>query len=375
MKVLLTGAQGFIGRNLSAHMQYRKDLCLSVFGHKDEPSVLDALAHDCDVVIHLAGVNRPQSPEDFTSGNLNFTRLLVNALKNNHNTCPIIFASSIQAELSNSYGLSKKASEEILFAHGRETGARVLIYRLPNVFGKWCRPFYNSAVATFCHQIAHGQPVHVDDRNSVVTLTYVDDVVEEFIRAICGGETRKGSFCTVPAIYSKTLGEIVDLLYSFEAYRDTLGVPNQADDFERKLYSTYLTYLAADGMNYPLKMNSDHRGSFTEIIRTQDRGQFSVSVTKPGITRGKHWHQSKNEKFLVVSGIGTIELRQFDRADLIVYEVSGEKLEVIEIPSGYAHNIKNTGQTDLVTFIWSNEPYDPENPDTLTMLPSGDQDA
>ena len=277
-----------------------------------------------------------------------------------------MISSSIQATLDNPYGESKRAGEDLMFEYARETGARVLVYRFPNVFGKWCRPNYNSAVATFCHNIANDLPIQVNDKSVMMRLVYVDDVVDELIGALSGNEHRDGNYCFVPTVHELELGKIVDLILSFKKDRESLNVPDVEDSFIKKLYSTYLSYLPKHGFGYPLKMNVDDRGSFTEIIRTSDRGQFSVNISKPGITKGNHWHHTKNEKFLVVSGRGVIRFRDMNdpNGEVIEYFVSGEKMEVIDIPTGYTHNIENLGEGEMVTFMWCNECFDPERPDT-----------
>ena len=297
-------------------------------------------------------------------GNFGFTSDLLNSLKKNNNACPVMISSSIQAELDNPYGESKKAGEELLFSYGEETGAKVLVYRFPNVIGKWCRPNYNSAVATFCHNIAHDLPIQVNDPSVVMNLVYIDDVVNELISALEGNENKVDSFCEVPVAHTISLGEIVDLIYLFKKSREDRSVPNMSDAFTKKLYSTYLSYLPEDKFSYDLKMNVDQRGSFTEFIRTPDRGQVSVNISKPGITKGNHWHHTKNEKFLVVSGKGVIRFRKIDSDEVIEYFVSGDKMEVVDIPTGYTHNIENLGNTDMVTIMWVNESFDPEKPDT-----------
>ena len=297
-------------------------------------------------------------------GNYGFTLELLKTLKKYNNTCPVMLSSSIQAELDNPYGRSKKAGEDIVFRYGRETGAKVLVYRFPNVFGKWCRPNYNSVIATFCYNIARDLPIQVHDPNVKLNLVYIDDVINELIRSLEGNETKKGDFCEVPIVYQITLGEIVDLLYSFKNSRSELTVPDLSNSFVKKLYSTYLSYLPINDLSYELKMNIDHRGSFTEFIRTVDRGQISINVFKPGVTKGNHWHHSKVEKFLVVSGKGVIRFRDLNSDEIIEYYVSGDKLEVIDVPPGYTHNIENLGDTDMITVIWVNEPFDPEKPDT-----------
>lgn len=275
-----------------------------------------------------------------------------------------MLASSIQAELDNPYGASKKAGEDLLLDYGRENGAEVLIYRFPNVFGKWCRPNYNSAVATFCNNIAHGLPIQVNDPSVVMTLVYIDDVIKELISALEGNPNREGDFCKVPTEHRITLGGIVDLIYSFKESRKTLLLPDFSDPLTKKLYSTYLSYLPENEFSYPLKMNVDERGSFTEFIKSHDRGQVSINVSKPGITKGQHWHHTKNEKFLVVSGKGVIRFRKIDDVKVYEYFVSGDKPEVVDIPVGYTHNIENLGDTDMVTVMWVNEIFDPEKPDT-----------
>ena len=289
----------------------------------------------------------------------------LDALKKYGNRCPVMISSSIQAELDNPYGESKRAGENLLFNYAKETGAKVLVYRFPNLFGKWCRPNYNSAVATFCHNMAHDLPIQVNDPNVMMRLVYIDDVVEELIAALSGKEHKEGDFCFVPTIHTITLGEIVELIESFKGMPDNLEVPKLDDPFTKKLYSTYLSYLPEEKFSYPLKMNVDNRGSFTEIIRTADRGQFSVNISKPGITKGEHWHHTKNEKFVVVKGHGLIQLRKIGTDEVISFDVSGDRIEVVEMIPGYTHNIINLSETeDLVTFMWCNECFDPNRPDT-----------
>ena len=378
MKILVTGARGFVGRNLVSqlrnirdgkiknHVLSGTDLEILEYDVDTDPSLLDDYCRQADFVFNLAGVNRPKDQAEFMKGNFGFASTLLDTLKKHGNACPVMISSSTQAALDNPYGESKRAGEELMFGYARRTGAKVLVYRFPNVFGKWCRPNYNSAVATFCHNIAHGLPIQVNDPNVVMHLVYIDDVVEELIGALGGQEHRQGDYCEVPVVHTVTLGRIVELLYSFKESRNTLGVPDQGDAFAKKLYSTYLSYLPEDAFGYPLKMNVDARGSFTEIIRTPDRGQFSVNISKPRITKGNHWHHTKNEKFLVVSGKGVIRFRDMNDPDgkVLEYFVSGDKLEVIDIPTGYTHNIENLGDTDMVTFMWCNECFDPERPDT-----------
>lgn len=364
MKILVTGAKGFIGKNLIAELRNRKYDDIFEFDQDTEISLLDEFCKEADFVFHLAGVNRPEKQSEFMEGNFGFTSDLLNTLKKHNNTCPVMISSSVQAELDNPYGESKKAGEELLLDYSRENGAKVLIYRFPNVFGKWCRPNYNSAVATFCHNIAHDLPIQVNDPSVVMILVYIDDVVNELINALEGNENKVESFCEVTVIHTITLGEIVDLIQSFKKSREDISVPNMSDTFTKKLYSTYLSYLPEDKFSYRLMKHVNEKGSFTEFIKTPDRGQVSVNISKPGVTKGNHWHQTKNEKFLIVSGDGVIRFRKIDSDEVIEYFVSSDKMEVVDIPPGYTHNIENLGDSDMVTIMWANETFDPENPDT-----------
>lgn len=367
MKVLVTGSKGFIGKNLIAELRNRNYTDIFGYDQDTDPSLLGDYCKEADFVFHLAGVNRPKRQSEFMEGNFGFTSTLLDTLKKYKNTCPVMISSSIQAELDNPYGQSKKAGEDLLFSYGKETGAKILVYRFPNVFGKWCQPNYNSAVATFCHNIAHDLPITVNDPSVVMNLVYIDDVLAELINALEGKENRRGDFCEVPVIHTITLGEIVDLIYSFKKSREERSIPDMSDAFTKKLYSTYLSYLPEAQFSYELKMNVEQRGSFTEFIKTLDRGQVSVNISKPGTTKGNHWHHTKNEKFLVVSGTGVIRFRRIDSDEVIEYFVSEEKMEVVDIPPGYTHNIENLGNTDLVTIMWANEPFDPEKPDTYCL--------
>ena len=382
MKILVTGANGFVGRNLCSQLRniaegkarwYDCPSDLTIFEYDvDSPKEsLDDYCKEADFVFNLAGVNRPKDPAEFMQGNFGFASLLLDTLKRHHNTCPVMISSSIQALLDNPYGESKRAGEKLLFDYAEATGARVLVYRFPNVFGKWCRPNYNSAVATFCNNIANDLPITVNDPSVKMHLVYIDDVVDELIGALSGKEHRNGLFCEVPVTHHITLGGIVDLLHSFHDMHDNLEVPDFSDAFARKLYSTYLSYLPEEKTIYPLKMNIDQRGSFTEIIRTPDRGQVSINISKPGITKGQHWHHTKNEKFVVVSGHGLIQLRregvdeQGNPYPVREYEVSGEHIQVVEMLPGFTHNIINLSDTDdLVTLMWANEAFNPNRPDT-----------
>lgn len=392
MNILITGAKGFVGRNLVSQLHNIQsgkarnypvsgtDLKVFEYDIDSDPAELDVYCKNADFVFNLAGVNRPKDQAEFMKGNFGFASTLLDTLKKYNNTCPVMISSSSQAALNNPYGESKRAGENLLFDYAKETGAKVLVYRFPNVFGKWCRPNYNSAVATFCNNIANDLPIQVNDPSVVMNLVYVDDVVDELIGALTGGEhyegttnctdyTKKegeeGRFCVVPTVHTITLGGIVDLLYSFKEMPGNLNVPDLGDSFTKKLYSTYLSYLPKEKFSYPVQMKVDDRGSFTEIIRTPDRGQFSVNISKPGVTKGQHWHHTKNEKFVVVSGHGLIRLRKIGTDEVIDFEVSGEKIEVVEMIPGYTHNIINLSDTEeLVTFMWANEPFDPNRPDT-----------
>jgi UDP-2-acetamido-2,6-beta-L-arabino-hexul-4-ose reductase len=364
MKILVTGAKGFIGKNLIAELRNRKYTEIFEYDLDTDTTLLDEFCKKANFVFHLAGVNRPNEQSEFMDGNFGFTSKLLDSLKKYNNICSVMISSSIQAELDNPYGKSKKAGEELMFEYSNQTGAKVLIYRFPNVFGKWCKPNYNSAVATFCHNVTHDLPIQVNDPSVVMNLVYIDDLVNELINALEGKENRVTTFCEVPIVHSITLGQIVNLIQSFKKSREDRSVPNMSDVFTKKLYSTYISYLPEDKFSYDLKKNLDQRGSFTEFIKTPDRGQVSVNVSKPGITKGNHWHHTKNEKFLVVSGKGVVRFRKIDSDKILEYFVSGDKMEVVDIPTGYTHNIENLGETDMVTIMWANEPFDSEKPDT-----------
>lgn len=363
MNILVTGSGGFIGRNLIEHLRQRGYKTIMKYDIDTEPELLNAYASLCDFVFHLAGVNRPKDNSEFMRGNADFTRTLLEKLEQYGNRAPVLAASSVQAALDNPYGQSKKAMETLLFSRARKTGSPVFVYRLPNVFGKWCKPGYNSAVATFCYNSARGIPVTVNDRESVMNLVHIGDVAEEFISALQGNARRDGEFCAVENVYTATLGRIIDLIQSFRAGRSNLRLPDLSDDFVKKLYSTYVSYLPEDGFDYPLKANADSRGSFTEFLRA-DSGQMSVSVSVPGSVKGNHWHHTKHEKFLVVSGEGVVRFRAPESGRVIEVFVNGSNPRVVDIPPGYTHNIENTGIEDMITLIWANECYDPQNPDT-----------
>lgn len=378
MNILVTGAKGFIGRNLIEtlhNIQNGKDKSfgidsdLTVFEYDidTDPALLDLYCKNADFVFHLAGVNRPKDPKEFMEGNFGFTSTILNTLKKYENHCPIMISSSIQAALDNPYGESKRAGEALLFSHEKGTKAPVFIYRFPNVFGKWCRPNYNSAVATFCHNIANDLPITVNDPSVNMTLVYVDDVVAELIAALKGEANRKeDGYCYVPVEHKITLGEIVELIYTFAEQPSTLTIPEiPKNSFAKKLYSTYLSYLPKEKVAFPLKMNVDARGSFTELLKTEKCGQVSVNISKPGITKGQHWHHTKWEFFIVVSGRGLIQQRKVGTEEVLNFEVSGDKIEAVQMLPGYTHNIINLSDTeDLVTVMWANESFDPEKPDT-----------
>ena len=397
MKVLVTGAKGFVGKNLCTQLNNIKsgkakcygDLIIDEVFEYDLDSTLEQLdqwCKECDFVFNLAGVNRPQDPKEFMEGNFGFATVLLNNLKKYKNNCPVMISSSIQATLAgrfgtSEYGKSKKAGEDLMFQYGEETGAKVLVYRFPNLYGKWCRPNYNSAVATFCNNIANDLPITVNDPTVDMELLYIDDLVEEMIFALKGKEhhcefdgvdtvlTPKGRYCASPITHHVKLGEIVDLLYQFRELPKTLMIPDMlADSFAKRLYSTYLSYLPKEKAIFDLKMNVDSRGSFTELVRTLNCGQVSINISKPGITKGEHWHHTKWEQFIVVSGHGLIQLRNENdpNAEIIEYEVSGDKIQSVIMLPGYTHNIINLSDTqDLVTVMYCNEIFNPERPDTF----------
>lgn len=395
MKILVTGAKGFAGRNLCAELNNIKEGKARCYGDlkvdavyeydiDSNPDDLDVYCRDCDFVFNLAGVNRPKEQSEFMEGNFGFASALLDTLKKHQNTCPVMLSSSQQASLTgrfgnSEYGRSKKAGEELFLQYQEETGARVLVYRFPNLFGKWCRPNYNSAVATFCHNIARDLPIQVNDPSVELELLYIDDLVAEMMDALQGGEHRcefsgldvipdeKGRYCYVPTTHKITLGRIVELLRQFHEQPITLNIPRiPCDSIEKKLYSTYLSYLPKEKVAYPLKMNVDQRGSFTELVHLQDCGQVSINISKPGITKGQHWHHSKWELFIVVKGHGLIQERKEGTDEIIEFEVSGDNIQVVHMLPGYTHNIINLSDTeDLVTVMYCNEVFNPDKPDTF----------
>lgn len=364
MKILVTGSKGFVGKNLVMELKNHSNFEVLEYHRNTSFNQLEEYCKVADFVFHLAGVNRPENVNEFMEGNYNLTKSLLEMLENHNNKCPIMISSSIQADLQNPYGQSKRAGEELVFNYGEKHGVKTFVYRFPNIFGKWSKPNYNSAVATFCYNISRDLPIKITNPDIELTLVYIDDVIEELIQNL-EGNMQKSTYCEVSVTYKKTLGEIVGLLYEFKESRNNKSIPDMSNPFAKKLYSTYLSFLSVSNFKYELKMNKDSRGSFTEFIKTNDRGQVSVNVSKPGITKGNHWHHTKNEKFLVVSGEGVIRFRDPDSNEIIEYFVSGEKLEVVDIPVGYTHNIENLGGTDMVTIMWVNEIFDPNNPDTF----------
>ena len=393
MKILVTGAKGFVGKNLCAQLNNIKDGKARNYGVNVEvvyeydldstPEQLDEWCQKADFVFNLAGVNRPQNQEEFMAGNFGFASTLLDTLKKYNNTCPVMLSSSQQASLTgrfgnSEYGRSKKAGEDLFLKYGEDTGAKVLVYRFPNLFGKWCRPNYNSAVATFCDAVANDKSYTVNDPSVELELLYIDDLVDEMIACLKGNEHRcefdglgvfpmkDGRYCYVPTTHKATLGEIVDLLHKFEEQRKTLIIPEiPAGSFAKKLYSTFLSYLPKEKVAFPLKTNVDQRGSFTELIKTIGNGQFSVNISNPGVTKGQHWHNTKWEFFIVVSGHGLIQERKLGTDEVIEFEVTGDHIQAVHMLPGYTHNIINLSQTEnLVTVMWANELFDPNKPDT-----------
>lgn len=365
MNILITGYKGFIGKNLIADLKKYEKYSLFKYDINNTIEELVQYVKQSDFIIHLAGVNRPKDDSDFFYGNKGLTEEIVQIMKDNNKNIPLLITSSIQAEKDNAYGLSKKAAEEAVFNWAKETNNKAYVFRLPNVFGKWSRPNYNSVVATFMNNIANNLPIQINDENYNLNLVYIDDIINEFKLAIENkAHINEHGYAYVPVTYNITLGKLVDSIYSFKKSRENLSIADMSDELIKKLYSTYLSYLPINDFCYPLKMNVDNRGSFTEFIRTKDRGQVSINISKSGIIKGNHWHHTKNEKFLVVNGEGVLRFRNINNDEIIEYKVSGDKLEVVDVPTGYTHNIENTGDTDMITVMWANECFDSSNPDT-----------
>ncbi len=366
--ILVTGALGFVGKNLTAQLKNRGYENVMTFDVENTNEEFSQYVEKAQFIFHLAGVNRPKETVEFYTGNRDLTSHLVEIIEEKGGKTPVLLTSSAQAALDNDYGKSKREAENIIFNYAQKTGAKAFVYRMPGVFGKWCRPSYNSVVATFCHNIANGLPIEIRDENYAVPLVYIDDVVSNFINAMENGsavQCDENNICELNCeVYTVTLGKLAKLINSFKDSRKDFYVPDMGDAFAKKLYATYLSYLPENEFSYPLVMNCDERGSFTEMLKTNDRGQVSVNISKPGIVKGNHWHNTKNEKFIVVKGIGIIRFRKIGTKEIIEYRVSDKKLEVVDIPTGYTHNIENLGTEDMVTVMWANETLDKENPDT-----------
>jgi len=368
MKALITGSNGFVAKNLIAHLREIKGIKLYLFSKSESLTVLETYLKEADFIFHLAGVNRPKKINEYISGNRDLTNTIVTLLKKNKKKSPILFSSSVQVSLDNEYGKSKKEAEKIIQNYSKDTGANHYIYRLPNIFGKWSRPNYNSVIATWCYNIANDKAIKVTNNDIKLNLVYIDDVIDSFIKKMnieSGNKKSKNKqFYEVNTVYNKTLGEIKELLDCFKKNRDSLLIPDVGSGFERILYATYLSFLRTDNFSYDIKGNEDERGTFYEIIKTLDSGQFSLSTTAPGVTRGNHYHHTKNEKFLVVKGEAVLEYRDILTDNKVTYNVSDKKMEVIEMIPGYTHKITNVGNKDMILFLWANEIYDKKNPDT-----------
>jgi len=364
MQVLVTGSNGFIGKNLLERLSRVEDVNVSTFSKEDAADTLEGKVHEADFIFHLAGVNRPEKPEEFYEGNRDLTQQIVDAAKKSGKKIPILLSSSTQAEADNDYGKSKRAAEEALAMYAQESGAVVYIYRLPNVFGKWSKPNYNTVIATWCYNVTRELPVQVNDASVELTLVYIDDVVNQFVKHLDENGLEGVVSAQVSPVYKKTLGEIQALLMAFKKSRTELTVPRVGRGFERALYATYLSFLPTDKFSYELKGHQDDRGTFYEFVKTLDSGQFSISTTVPGITRGNHYHNTKNEKFLVIKGEASIKHRQIHGDEVIEYKVSDKKMEVVEMIPGYTHDITNIGDSEMVLLLWANETFDRENPDT-----------
>jgi len=362
MKILITGSNGFIAKNLIEHLKRDDSIQLYLYSKFDSKDILKAYAKEVDFIFHLAGINRPKEVNEFYEGNSNLTKEIVNILKEENKNTPILITSSTQALLNNDYGKSKLEAENILKEYNQKTNANIYIYRLPNVFGKWSKPNYNSVIATWCNNITKNLDIQVNNKDTKLNLVYVDDLVFSFIEKLTNNSSE--IYCEVDIIYEKTLGDIKELLYGFKNNRENLLIPNVGSGFERALYATYLSFLNSDDFSYTLKGHEDERGTFYEILKTLNSGQFSLSTTAPGVTRGNHYHHTKNEKFLVVRGEALIEFRHILTNEIISYEVSDKKMQIVEMIPGYTHNIKNTGNEEMILFLWANETFDQNKQDT-----------
>lgn len=367
MKVLVTGAKGFVGKNLISNLKLDKNIEIYQYDLDSTEAELNEYTKKCDFVYHLAGVNRPKNPNEFMNGNFGFTSILLDKLKENNNKCPIMISSSIQAELDNEYGKSKKAEKELIFKYGKENNVKTYVFRFPNLFGKWCKPNYNSVIATWCYNIANDLDIVVNDESKKLTLAYIDDVCNELLKCLQDKAFKKNNFCYVTTTYTKTLGEIANLIKSFKYDSKSIMVPSTGDLFTKKLYTTYLSYIPLNKMVVDLTEHRDDRGVFCELVRTRKCGQFSISTTNPHIYRGGHYHNTKIERFIVVKGKAKIQFEHIIDHNKVEFEVSGDKLQFVTIPAGYQHSINNIGNDELILFIWANELFDPNIPDTYSM--------
>lgn len=367
MKILVTGSNGFVGKNLISNLNLNKDIEIYKYNRESSLEDLDKYTKDCDFVYHLAGVNRPKDPKEFMDVNFGLTSTLIEYLKKNNNICPIVYSSSIQADLDNDYGKSKKAGEHLIFEYAKENKVKTYVFRFPNLFGKWCKPNYNSVIATFCHNIANNLEIVIDDETKELPLAYIDDVCDELIKCLNNTETKENNFCVIPTVYKASLGKIACLIRSFKENANNIFVPSTGDEFTKKLYATYISYVPLNEMVVDLVEHRDERGVFCELVRTKECGQFSVSTTKPYVVRGGHYHNTKMERFIVIKGKAKITFEHVIDHSKYEFEVSGEKLQYVTIPVGYQHCINNVGDDELVLFIWANELFDPNIPDTYVM--------
>ncbi len=367
MKVLVTGSNGFVGRNLISNLSLNKEIEIYKYDRDSTPEELEEYTKNCEFVFHLAGVNRPEDPKEFMEGNFGFTSTLLDSLKKHKNKCPIMISSSIQAALDNDYGKSKKAGEDLIFEYGKKNKVKTFVYRFPNLFGKWCRPNYNSVIATWCYNVSHNEEIQVNDETKELTLAYIDDVCNELIKCLDNKETKEGNYCIVPITYTKTLGEIANLIKSFKQNDRGIMVPSTGDVFTKDLYATYISYVPLEELVVDLDEHRDNRGVFCELVRTKEAGQVSVSTTNPNIVRGCHYHNTKMERFIVIKGKARIEFEHVIDHNKYEFIVSGDKLQYVTIPVGYQHSINNIGDDELVLILWANELFDPDIPDTFVM--------